>query len=101
MSFFNDAQEFPAIVLAEFHIEMLALNLQFFRLDDIIHFCQPPPTLSQLVLGMEEKSAVFEHFFGLVGSAPFGTGKLPLFLCFSRVAGRAAQSTILVRVLET
>jgi hypothetical protein len=38
MSFFGDAQEFPAIVLAELHIEMFALNLQFFRLDDVIHF---------------------------------------------------------------
>jgi hypothetical protein len=38
MSFLGDAQEFPAIVLTELHIEMLALNLQFFRLDDVIHF---------------------------------------------------------------
>ena len=38
MSFFGDAQEFPAIIFAELHIEMLALNLQFFRLNDVIHF---------------------------------------------------------------
>ena len=39
VSFLGDAQESPAVVLAELHVEMLALNLQFFRLDDVIHFC--------------------------------------------------------------
>jgi hypothetical protein len=34
----RDAQESPAVVFAELHIEMLALDLQFFRLDDVIHF---------------------------------------------------------------
>ena len=38
MSFLRDAQESPAVVLAELHVEMLALDLQFFRLDDVIHF---------------------------------------------------------------
>src|SRR5439155_2985300 len=38
MSFFNDTQEFPALVLTELDAEMLALNLQFSRLDDVIHF---------------------------------------------------------------
>jgi hypothetical protein len=35
--FLSDAKEFAAIVLAEFHVEMLALDLQFPRLDEIIH----------------------------------------------------------------
>ena len=73
MRFFNDAQEFPALILAKFHIEVLALYLQFFRLDDIIHFCQPPPTLSQLVWGMEEKSAGFWAFFLAGRLHPFET----------------------------
>jgi hypothetical protein len=38
MSFLSDAQESPAIVFAELYVEMLALDLQFFRLDDVIHF---------------------------------------------------------------
>ena len=37
MSFFNDTQEFPALVLTELDVEMLALNMQFSRLDDAIH----------------------------------------------------------------
>jgi len=38
MSFFGDAQESPAVVLPELHVEMLALDLQFSRLDNVIHF---------------------------------------------------------------
>src|SRR4029453_1916247 len=37
VSFFRDAQEFPAIILAELHVKMLPLNLQFFRFDNVIH----------------------------------------------------------------
>jgi len=45
MSFLGDAQESPAVVFAELHVEMLALNLQFFRVDDVIHFTLRPPSL--------------------------------------------------------
>ena len=38
VSFFRDTQEPPALIFSELYIEMFALNLQFFRLDDIIHF---------------------------------------------------------------
>ena len=38
VSFLGDAQEFPAIVLAELHVKMLTLNLQLFRLDNVIHY---------------------------------------------------------------
>ena len=38
MSFFGDAQEFPTLVFPELHVEMLALYLQFSRLDNVIHF---------------------------------------------------------------
>ncbi len=57
MSFFSDAQESPALVFPELHVEMLALNLQFSRLDDVIHFLLKPPTLPHPFWGMEEKSA--------------------------------------------
>ena len=38
VSFFRDTQEPAAVIFSELYIEMFALNLQFFRLDDIIHF---------------------------------------------------------------
>jgi hypothetical protein len=38
---------------------MLALNLQFSRLDDVIHFPLKPPTLPHPFWRMEEKSAKF------------------------------------------
>src|SRR6266481_4836850 len=38
VSFLGDAQEFPTIILAEFHVKMLTLNLQFFHLDNVIHY---------------------------------------------------------------
>jgi hypothetical protein len=38
VSFLGNAQESPAVVLAELHVEMLTLDLQFSRLDDVIHF---------------------------------------------------------------
>ena len=59
MSFFGDAQESPALVFSELHVEMLALYLQFSRLDDVIHFPLKPPTLTHPFWGMEEKSAEF------------------------------------------
>jgi hypothetical protein len=45
MSFLSDTQEFTAVVLPELDIEMLALNLQFFRLDDVVHFALRAPSL--------------------------------------------------------
>jgi len=49
VSFLSDAQESPAVVLTELHIEMLALDLQFSRLDDVVHFFLAPPTLPHLI----------------------------------------------------
>ena len=59
VSFLGDAQEFAALVFTELDVEMLALNLQFSRLDDVIHFSLRPPTLSDLISLREEKSAGF------------------------------------------
>ncbi len=39
----------PALIFSELHVEVLALDLQFSRLDDVIHFSLRPPTLQQLV----------------------------------------------------
>jgi hypothetical protein len=65
VSFLSDSQEFPTLILPEFHVEMLALDLQFSRLDDIIHF----PNRTSLwcfVCQMEEDSArkSSPEFFG-------------------------------------
>jgi hypothetical protein len=64
VSFLGDAQESPALVLPELHVEMLALNLQFSRLDDVIHFPLKPPTLPHSFWGMEEKSSPLRKFLG-------------------------------------
>jgi hypothetical protein len=58
VSFFGNAQESPAVVFAELHVEMLTLDLQFSRLDDVIHFSLRPPTLPHSIWPMEEKSAL-------------------------------------------
>jgi hypothetical protein len=59
VSFLGDAQESTALVLTELDIEMFALNLQFSRLDDVIHFPLRPPTLAHSMRPMEAKSAGF------------------------------------------
>ena len=69
MSFFGDAQESPALVFPELHVEMLALNLQFSRLDDVIHFPLKPPTLTHPFWRMEEKSAEFVQILWAFGAA--------------------------------
>jgi hypothetical protein len=57
MGFLGDTQESSALVFPELHIEMLALNLQFSRLDNVIHFFLRPPTLLHLIRRMEAKFA--------------------------------------------
>jgi hypothetical protein len=55
VSFLGDAQESPAVVLAELHVEMLALNLQFSRLDDVIHFLPEAADSTSFDLGNGRK----------------------------------------------
>ena len=69
VSFLGDAQESPAVVLAELHVEMLALDLQFSRLDDVIHFPLKGPTLPHSFWGMEEKSAGFVQILWVLDMA--------------------------------
>src|SRR6266496_4020090 len=47
MSFLSDTQEPSAIVLPELDVEVLALDLQFFRLDDVVHFALRAPSLGR------------------------------------------------------
>jgi len=62
MGFFGDAQESPALIFSELHVEMLAFNLQFSRLDDVIHFYLRPLTLPHPFREMEEKSTGLVEF---------------------------------------
>ncbi|HYY35602.1 MAG TPA: hypothetical protein VE867_04435 [Candidatus Binatia bacterium] len=50
---------------------MLALNLQFSRLDDVIHLPLKPPTLPHPFWGMEEKSAEFMQILWAPGGGWF------------------------------
>ena len=50
VSFLCDTQEFTALIFPELDIEMLALNLQFFRLDDVVHFALRAPSLGHAEL---------------------------------------------------
>ena len=45
VSFLSDTQEPAALIFPELDVEVLALNLQFFRLDDVIHFALRAPSL--------------------------------------------------------
>jgi hypothetical protein len=45
VSFLSDAQELAALIFPELDVKVLALNLQFFRLDDVVHFALRPPSL--------------------------------------------------------
>ena len=45
VSFLGDTQKPAALIFPELDIEVLALNLQFFRLDDVVHFALRAPSL--------------------------------------------------------
>src|SRR4030095_13214529 len=45
VSFLGDTQEPAALIFPELDIEVLALNLQFFCFDDVVHFALRAPSL--------------------------------------------------------
>ena len=45
VSFLGDTQEPAALIFPELDVEVLAFNLQFSRLDDVVHFALRPPSL--------------------------------------------------------
>jgi hypothetical protein len=59
VSFLSDTQESAALIFPELDVEMLALNLQFSRLDDVIHFASEVAEFRESNSGMEEKFAGF------------------------------------------
>jgi hypothetical protein len=65
VSFFGDAQESSAVVLPELDVEMLALNLQFFGLDDVIHFALRTPSLGSETLKGKKNSRLEGKFLFL------------------------------------
>jgi hypothetical protein len=73
MRFFGDAQESSALVFSQLHVKMLALYLQFSRLDDVIHFPLKAPTLTHPFWGMEEKSAEFVQILWALGAPSHST----------------------------
>jgi hypothetical protein len=96
VSFLCDTQESTALIFAELHVEMLALNLQFSRLDDVVHFALRAPTLPHPAGGMEEKSSGSRKFLDRL----YGPWLRHLFRCLgfgqspTRVAAGAAQPRI-------
>ena|GEM_PF-6810990 len=56
-------------VLPELDVEVLALNLQFFRLDDVVHFSPEAAEFRHPSPEMEEKFAGFYNFLA-VGQNP-------------------------------
>ena len=56
VGFLGDAKEFSPVILTEFHVKMLTLDLQLPRLDEIIHVCKKPRSLGRLA---SKREAVF------------------------------------------
>jgi len=62
VSFLSDAQEPAALILPELDIEVLALNLQFFRFDDVVHFALRPPSLGSRPLKWKKNPRPLREF---------------------------------------
>ena len=59
MRFFGDAQEFPALVLAEFEVKMLPFDLNFLRFENVVHL-KTARSLANSVAKLEAKFCGFE-----------------------------------------
>jgi len=62
VSFLCDTQEPAALIFAELDIEVLALNLQFFRLDDVVHFALRAPSLGNGTLKWKKNQQLLGEF---------------------------------------
>ena len=85
MSFLSDTQESAAVVLPELDIEMLALNLQFFRLDDVVHFALRAPSLGSGTLKWKKNPRLLREF--LTGSLLGKTAVIDASGAFSAMRG--------------
>ena len=61
VSFLSDTQESASLIFPEFDIEVLALNLQFSRLDDVIHFALRAPSLGSRSPEWKKNPQFFEY----------------------------------------
>jgi hypothetical protein len=64
MSFLGDPQKSTALIFPELDVEMLAFNLQFSRLDDVVHFDLRPPSLGASIGKWKKNPQVFSLFSG-------------------------------------
>jgi hypothetical protein len=62
MSFLGDTQEPAALIFPELDVEVLALNLQFFRLDDVVHFALRAPSLGSGTLKWKKNPRLLREF---------------------------------------
>ena len=62
VSFLGDTQESTALIFPELHVEVLALNLQFFRLDDVVHFALRAPSLGSRPLKWKKNPCPLREF---------------------------------------
>jgi hypothetical protein len=62
VSFLGDTQKSTALILPELDVEVFALNLQFFRLDDVIHFALRAPSLGNKALKWKKNPRLLREF---------------------------------------
>jgi hypothetical protein len=55
--FLGDPEKSSAIVFAKLHVKTLSLYLEFFRVDDAVHFPEKQRSLGRSAYRVEEKSA--------------------------------------------
>ena len=70
VSFLCDTQEPAALIFPELDIKVLALNLQFFRLDDVVHFALRAPSLGNGTLKWKKNPRLFKGISYLATSGP-------------------------------
>src|SRR5262249_20710307 len=87
VSFLGDTQEPASVIFPELDVEVLALNLQFSGLDDVIHFFLMGPDFGHWRSEMEEKSAPFK---GISYRVPAGYNRGGWQPSLSGIARRAA-----------
>ena len=85
VSFLGDTQEPAALIFPELDVEVLALNLQFFRLDDVVHFALRAPSLGSGTLKWKKNPRLLREF--LTGSLLGKTAVIDASGAFSAMRG--------------
>ena len=62
VSFLGDTQEPAALIFPELDVEVLAFNLQFSRLDDVVHFALRAPSLGSRTLKWKKNPRLLGNF---------------------------------------